>query len=103
MESHQRNECRTACAVAELDEYFCIAGGYADYRATNSVEIYDPRKDAWTLLPPLNKPRSFCAIFKWNESLYAMGGHSVLERFDSWKNSWTEVHALNQNKDSQNS
>lgn len=96
------NVARLFPAVAELGERICVAGGFDEYAEfINSVEIYDPKKDEWTPLPPMKNQFSGSTIFKWNESLYAMGDRS--ERFDPWEQTWTEVIAPNKTKDLQNS
>lgn len=75
-------------SVTKLDSYLCVAGGYPN---GDTVELYDPKKDKWTLLSPMNRSRGCPAFVKFNESLYVIGEDDMVERMDFWENDWIEV------------
>lgn len=45
--------------------------------SSNLVEAYDLKRDAWTKLPPMPKPRHGFSAVTWLDKLYAVGGAPV--------------------------
>lgn len=80
---------RSFPSVAVLKEYIYVAGGQACQKYVALVELYDPKKDAWVKLAPMNNARAAFALFELNGFLYATG--SEIEKYDPWKNCWAEV------------
>lgn len=74
-----------------LNGYVYVAGGINGIIDSASVELYDPKFDEWTEIKPMNRARYAFALVEWDGFLYAMGGHETLEKYDPWKNCWTEV------------
>ena len=66
------------------------------YVALDTVEVYDPATDSWTIKQHLNTPRGFPAVAAVNGKIYAIGGQKqnrgvidTVEEFDPAANSWT--------------
>jgi len=63
----------------------------------NTVERYDPIKESWEFVAPMNVKRSRMALVTCNSKLYAIGGYdgicnlSSVECYDSDKDQWTMV------------
>lgn len=87
---------RKKASATVLNGYLYIAGGlHRWWNANDSVELYDPKSDEWTRGTPMIKSRSQFALNESEGFLYAMGDNSVIERFDTHKNRWTEVSESN--------
>lgn len=87
------NVARVLASVIVVNGHIHVAGGenVSNDDQLNSVESYDPKSDEWIQLAPMKKKRA-CFVLKYsNRFLYAMGYHKVIERYDPWKQSWTEV------------
>lgn len=78
-------------AVAVLNGYIYVAGG--SYSQSSTLELFDPKKDEWIELSPMNRARPGFALSPFKGYLYAMGHSSSIERYDPWKNRWTKVLA----------
>lgn len=87
------NVSRRNAAVTVLNGYIYIAGGLKNGYVINSVEIYDPQTDEWSIVKPMNKPRYDFALIASKGFLYAMASWcvSVVERFHPYTNCWTMV------------
>lgn len=91
-------------------EVLFAVGGWCSGDAINSVERYEPRKNEWRLVAPMNKRRCGVGVAVLNDLLYAVGGHdgqsylNSVERWvhvvynqseyyigsaDCWKHNWT--------------
>ena len=61
----------------------------------NSVEIYDPKTDTWTIGPTLTTPRRGCGLVAKDGLLFAIGGSDgthclcTTEIYDPASNSWS--------------
>ena len=71
---------RLGVAVAVLNGYLYAIGGSDGQCPLNTVERYDPRKNAWTAMAPMSTRRKHlgCAVF--NNQIYA--GMFILETYD---------------------
>lgn len=78
--------------------------------ATDIAETFDPEKNEWIKIQPLNTPRMNCALVAANGYLYCIGGNSKIatiaavsntgqlksvERYDPARNTWRYVADLN--------
>lgn len=89
---------RFCASAAILNGYIYMAGGFTFTKSSqdNSVVMYDPRTNEWTGAAGMNKPRRSFTLLESNGFLYAMGGNRIkIERFDPFKNAWTEVCEAN--------
>lgn len=86
------NDARDFASVALWNGYFYIAGGY-DNRGglISSVEFYEVRTNKWTKVAPMKHARSSFALIDKSKYMYAIGAHHTIEKFDPYRNSWTEV------------
>lgn len=66
-----------------LNDRLYVCGGYDGITSLNTVECYDPDRDTWTLLAPMNKHRSAAGLVAFDGHIYALGGHDGLSIFDS--------------------
>jgi N-acetylneuraminic acid mutarotase len=58
-----------------VDSYFRYAmGGYDGIKMVSSVEIYDPRLNAWRMGEPMTAPRGYAAAVNVDNSLFLIGG-----------------------------
>jgi len=56
---------------------FCFRyaiGGYNGDKIVSSVEIYDPRLNAWRKGDPMSSPRGYAAAVNLDGSIYLIGG-----------------------------
>ena len=100
------HEVRQGHAVAVLDGVLYAAGGLSpnstSYRRTlASVEAYDAKADAWTLLPPMAHARYYHGLTAYGACLYAVGGLSQsqhvlvsVESYDPRVGRWLELAPL---------
>lgn len=59
-----------------------VSGGSLDVefgvgRATDSVELYDPKTDVWTDLPPMKEARAWHTAAAYGDAVYVAGGASA--------------------------
>lgn len=81
-------------AAAVMNDRIYVAGGEFDPNTQlDSVECYDPVRNKWVQLANMNHPRSLFALVECDGTLYAMGHHESVERYDSLGNNWTDVCA----------
>ena len=91
---------RLGVAVAVLNGYLYAIGGSDGQSPLNTVERYDPRKNAWTAMSPMSTRRKHlgCAVF--NSQIYAVGGRddctelSSAERYNPATNTWSPIVAM---------
>lgn len=90
------SNARGCAAVAVLNGYIYIAGGYYNSHSSTlqNVELFDPRNNEWITSSSMNYSRARFALFTSKGYLYAMGQSSAIERFDPWKTRWTVVRAV---------
>lgn len=93
---------RCSASLAILNGYIYVVGGknQSNNDATE-VELYDPLKDDWLQVASMNGKGGASTLFKYNMSLYAIGGvvrylsdgtkYYSTEQYDLLKNMWTEV------------
>ena len=68
-------EANSEIAVAELDGRMYVVGGYPSTRRTaNTVQVYDPARDAWEHGPPLPLPLHHAVAAGVGGTLYVIGG-----------------------------
>ena len=77
---------------------YAVGGATAapDFIALDTVEVYDPATDSWTIKQHLNTPRGAPAVAAVNGKIYAIGGQKeehgaidTVEEFDPAANAWT--------------
>ena len=88
-------EARDGMAAAVLNgKFYAIAG-----RTNNSVEIYDPQTEQWSLGPALPVPLYSAAAITINEKILVIGGYnsgnlnSVYE-YEFATNQWTQKASM---------
>ena len=71
-----------------------MGGSDGQRRRLNSVERYDPAKNAWEAVAPMSPAREGPAAAVFDGKLYVMGGHdgrtrlSSVEQYDPARNEW---------------
>lgn len=60
-----------------------ICGGFDGASSLNSVEMFDPETDEWTMISSMEKHRSASGVVVLDGQIYAIGGHDGLSIFDS--------------------
>ena len=86
---------RCRLGVAALNDKLYACGGYDGNTFLRSVEVYDPAKDKWEHVAPMNVKRSRVALTANMGKLYACGGYdgesnlSTVEVYDPETNTWT--------------
>lgn len=71
-------------------------GGRDDKQRHNSVECYNPNRNVWISIAPMNEIRSGAQAGVANGTLFVFGGmaekkSSTIERYDPKKEKWTLV------------
>src|SRR5262249_35544066 len=87
---------RQEIAVAVLDGKVFVIGGYdANGQSTATVEVYDPRANAWMRAAPLPIATNHNAAATANARLYAFGGPGRRTLvYDPSRDAWTEVASM---------
>jgi len=73
----------SALGAVALGGKVYICGGFDGTSSLNSVEIYDPETDEWTMISSMEKHRSASGVVVVDGQIYAIGGHDGLSIFDS--------------------
>lgn len=60
-----------------------ICGGFDGTSSLNSVEMFEPETDEWTMISSMEKHRSAAGVVVLDGQIYAIGGHDGLSIFDS--------------------
>lgn len=68
---------------AVLNNKLYVCGGYDGFASSDTVEMYDPKNDKWTILCNMRKHRSATGITAFNSMIYAAGGHDGYRIYDS--------------------
>lgn len=58
-------------------EVYCFRyaiGGYDGDSMVSSVEIFDPRLNAWRMGDPMSNPRGYASAVTFDDSLFVLGG-----------------------------
>jgi N-acetylneuraminic acid mutarotase len=64
-------------------------GGYNGDKMVSSVEIFDPRLNAWRMGDPMSSPRGYAATVTLDGSVYLIGGlKSNVQILDTVRNRW---------------
>lgn len=64
-------------------------GGYNGEKMVSSVEIFDPRLNAWRMGDPMSAPRGYAAAVTLDGSAYLIGGlKSNVQILDTVRNCW---------------
>jgi hypothetical protein len=86
---------RIRAATAVLDGYLYVLGGLDGAKPLSAVERYDPRKQTWEVLAPMEKPRYACSAIVKEGKIYALGGEltetgvqASIERYDPEAETW---------------
>ena len=68
---------RSSVGVAVMNGLLYAVGGYDGVagQCLNSVEVYNPEEDEWTMIEPMIQRRSGAAVAVIDNILYAIGGH----------------------------
>src|SRR5262245_5366035 len=87
---------RQELSVSVLDgKVFAIAGYDDNGRSTATVEVYDPRTNAWRKAAPLPVATNHNAAATVKDRLYAFGGTSARTFvYDGGRDAWTEVASM---------
>ena len=73
----------SALGAVALGGKVYICGGFDGMSSLNSVEMYDPETDEWTMVSSMEKHRSASGVVVLDSQIYAIGGHDGLSIFDS--------------------
>jgi len=73
----------SALGAVALKGRVYICGGFDGSSSLNSVEMYDPETDEWTMLSSMERHRSASGVVVLDGQIYAIGGHDGLSIFDS--------------------
>lgn len=71
-----------------------FVGGHNGVSHLRSVECFDPISNEWTMVAPMNKPRTGISVSVLNELLYAVGGHdgcgylNIVQCYNPRTNTW---------------
>ncbi|MBI3971961.1 MAG: kelch-like protein [Chloroflexi bacterium] len=88
-------EPNSEIAVAELDGRIYAIGGYPSTRRTvNTVQVYDPGRDAWDYAPPLPVPTHHTVAAAVGGTLYVIGGEISPTAFAAQDTFVNTVYAL---------
>ena len=96
-----KERCRLG--ATSLNGLIYCGGGFTgdNQLEENSFEVYNPKKDEWSKLAPMNKARSrFNLIASGHNRIYAIGGYvrnnftSTCEVYDVEKDSWSFVKSM---------
>lgn len=75
--------CYSALGAAALDSKLYVCGGYDGVSSLSSVESYDARTDAWTMVCHMTRSRSAAGVTVFDGQIFALGGHDGLSIFDT--------------------
>ena len=69
---------RSGAAATALAQFIFVVGGYASDKVSgptqlNSVERYDTTTEQWSLITPMNHPRSALSCVTLNNRIFALG------------------------------
>jgi N-acetylneuraminic acid mutarotase len=93
---------RSHCAAAALGPHvYTFGGGGPGFQALNTVECYDPAKEAWSSRAPMPTARSGIVAVAFQDRIYVMGGGfkrpdgtfqflTAVEIYDPQTDSWTK-------------
>lgn len=56
-----------------LADKIYITGGFDGMESLNSVEVYDPETNQWTLIARMRSYRSGCSCIAYNDHIYVIG------------------------------
>lgn len=87
---------RELAAAAVLSGAIYVMGGRDDEQRLNSVECYNPNRNEWVSMAPMNEFRSGAQAGVVNGALFVFGGRDervspTIERYDPEENRWTLV------------
>jgi N-acetylneuraminic acid mutarotase len=97
---------RDGAGAAGLGGLLYVAGGFIplagdDFEITNSVVVYDPKRNTWRSVAPMPTARHRLRLVASGRSLYAIGGLdpadqslTTVERYDPKSNRWTTMNPL---------
>ena len=97
---------RAGAGAAGLGGLVYVAGGEVKlspdvYEVTNSVVVYDPKKNTWRLVAPMPTARFRLRLVVSGRYLYAIGGAAptgqsltTVERYDPRSNSWATMNSM---------
>lgn len=94
---------RSEVAVAELDGFMFVIGGFGPDRSpSTAVEVYNPATETWSAAAPLPQPRHHAAAVSLDGKLYVFGGYSASFRaptstvfvYDRTTDAWTELEGM---------
>jgi len=94
LESSKLSSYREYMGVGVVgNEIYAFGGENENYDQVNTAEKYDPKKDAWTPVAPMNNVRRFLCAAVVGDKLYAIGGdgYKSVEVYDPKMNTWSPV------------
>lgn len=77
-----------------------IAGGINENNIEQSVEVYSPESNTWTLVKAMATPRTSFSMTHFNKRIWAIGGNdgeqrlNSCESYDPEKDIWTPEKAM---------
>ena len=84
---------------------YAIGGRDNNGRILNTGERYDPTRDEWTSIPPMNHARVGFGLINIDDRIYAIGGSNDMsdpltsvEEFDIYANKWRRLPSMNVKK-----
>eukprot|EP01133_Synstelium_polycarpum_P004017 gene4017-4652_t len=92
---------RTSFALAVLDEYLYVIGGYKGSTPCADVDRYHPRTGSWCTVSSMGAKRAECSAVVLDDAIYVIGGSqptSTVERYNPHTNAWTLVCNLSNSR-----
>lgn len=99
LKDHPQLQVQHACKLitrqrVSRQRIYAVGGWTDEYRSIASAEVYNPKTDTWTEIPPMTQKRCGVGLTTLQNSIYAVGGHdgqnylNSVERFDIPHNKW---------------
>lgn len=86
-------------AITQFEGQLWVAGGIDDNNYMSSVEVFNEKKNIWTLGNNMNKSRINFKLIVFDNNLYAVGGDidciTTIEKFDNIDRKWYLMTQLN--------
>jgi hypothetical protein len=102
---------RAALGAAALGGLLYVAGGVippeinGNFQVTDSMVVYDPRKNTWRSAAPMPTPRARVRLVASGGYLYAIGGENraglsatTVERYDPKSNRWRTMNPMRESR-----
>lgn len=95
------DDVNSALGSAVLNNKLYVCGGYNGVQSSDTVEMYNPANDQWTMVSSMKKHRSAAGVTAFNGMIFVAGGHDgyrifdSVECYDTQKDCWTMIASMN--------